>query len=163
MVVVAVVVLAVVGLIGGYAATNPLHASCKVDWKFPAMTCDNVKMKLTNQIKAWTSDENCKNGGEKCLYSLVSDSGNTLKAKHQTPVKKYTDDLTFTFSNSSSNCNVQGYSTSETWYAVLDQGTNYCNLHNLITGSGLSNVTGYAETTRNHRCTQYSSANCEKY
>jgi len=32
MVVVAVVVLALVGLIGGYAATNPLHASCKVDW-----------------------------------------------------------------------------------------------------------------------------------
>ena len=28
----------------------------------------------------------------------------------------------------------QGYSTSETWYAVLDSGTNYCNLHNLITG-----------------------------
>jgi len=29
---------------------------------------------------------------------------------------------------------VQGYSTSETWYAFLDYGTNYCNLHNLITG-----------------------------
>lgn len=163
MVVVAVVVLAIVGLIGGYAATNPLHASCTVDWKFPAMTCDNVKMKLINQIKTWTSDENCKNGGEKCLYTLVSDSGNTLKAKHQTPVKKYTDDLTFTFNNANPNCNVQGYSTSETWYAVLDQGTNYCNLRNLITGSGLNNVTGSTETTSNHRCTQYSSANCEKY
>ena len=29
---------------------------------------------------------------------------------------------------------LQGFSTSETWYAVLDYGTNYCNLHNLITG-----------------------------
>ena len=29
---------------------------------------------------------------------------------------------------------LQGYSTSEVWYAVLDNGTNYCNLHNLITG-----------------------------
>jgi len=28
----------------------------------------------------------------------------------------------------------QGYSRSETWYAYLDFGTNYCNLHNLITG-----------------------------
>ena len=40
----------------------------------------------------------------------------------------------------SSNINVitvfiQGYSTSELWYAVLDYGTNYCNLHNLITGN----------------------------
>lgn len=41
------------------------------------------------------------------LLQLVSDSGNTLKAKHQTPVKKYTDDLTFTFNNASPNCNVQ--------------------------------------------------------
>ena len=32
----------------------------------------------------------------------------------------------------------QGYSRSETWYAVLDYGTNYCNLHNLITGTTLS-------------------------
>jgi hypothetical protein len=32
MVVMAVAALAVVGLIGGYAATNPLHASCTVDW-----------------------------------------------------------------------------------------------------------------------------------
>ena len=31
------------------------------------------------------------------------------------------------------SCVVSGYSTSETWYAVLDSGTNYCNLHNLIT------------------------------
>ena len=31
-------------------------------------------------------------------------------------------------------CVLQGYSRSETWYALLDYGTNYCNLHNLITG-----------------------------
>ena len=30
---------------------------------------------------------------------------------------------------------LQGYSSSETWYAVLDYGTNYCNLHNLIIGT----------------------------
>ena len=28
----------------------------------------------------------------------------------------------------------QGKSRSETWYAVFDHGTNYCNLHNLLTG-----------------------------
>lgn len=28
----------------------------------------------------------------------------------------------------------KGFSSSETWYAVLDYGTNYCNLNNLITG-----------------------------
>ena len=29
---------------------------------------------------------------------------------------------------------LQGYSTSQTWYAVMDYGTNYCNLFNLIQG-----------------------------
>lgn len=47
--------------------------------------------------------------------------------------------LGFLFSSQSIYLNVscwfaQGYSTSETWYAILDYGTNYCNLHNLITG-----------------------------
>ena len=32
----------------------------------------------------------------------------------------------------------KGYSTSETWYAILDFGTNYCNLHNLLTGKLLN-------------------------
>lgn len=35
---------------------------------------------------------------------------------------------------------LQGYSTSETWYAVLDYGTNYCNLRNLIEGRQIYNV-----------------------
>jgi len=39
---------------------------------------------------------------------------------------------------------VQGYSTSETWYAFLDYGTNYCNLHNLITGAGLDKLPKYS-------------------
>ena len=29
---------------------------------------------------------------------------------------------------------LQGYSTSETWYAVLDYSTNYCNMRNLLEG-----------------------------
>ena len=59
----------------------------------------------------------------------------------------------------------QGHSTSEVFYAVLDDGTNYCNLHNLVVGSGLTNTTkyGFKEVTENSKCTQYSSANCDKY
>ncbi|XP_052096049.1 uncharacterized protein LOC127731159 [Mytilus californianus] len=163
MVVLTVVVLAGLGLFVGFAATNPLHASCRVNWIFPSMTCNNVKTKLRNQISLWNGPDNCKNGGEKCLYKLVSESTNTLKATHETPSKHYKDDLTFTFSDAGMNCKTEGYSTSETWYAVLDSGTNYCNLHNLITGSGLSNTTGYTESTSNSQCTQYSSADCMKY
>ena len=59
----------------------------------------------------------------------------------------------------------QGYSTSELIYAILDKGTNYCNLHNLVVGSGLTNTTryGFTETTDDSVCTEYTSANCNKY
>ena len=57
----------------------------------------------------------------------------------------------------------KGFSTSETWYALLDYGTNYCNLNNLITGAGLDKVTGYAEDTNDDICTQHSIANCTVY
>ena len=57
----------------------------------------------------------------------------------------------------------QGYSTSQTFYAVLDMSTNYCNLRNLLTGSGLDQSQVFTETTSNSICTQYSSANCGMY
>ena len=36
----------------------------------------------------------------------------------------------------------QAFSTSGTWYAILDSGTNYCNLRNLLDGTGMSNALG---------------------
>ena len=140
-----------------------LHASCKIDWSFD-INCTTVNTKIVSQIKKWTSDDNCKHGGEKCLYTLISYTATEIKAKHTTPVHHYLDDLTFSFTApSTGSCAVHGYSTSEIWYAVLDYGTNYCNLHNLITGCGLNKEPGYKEVTDNSKCTQYTSANCDKY
>ncbi|KAI8789733.1 hypothetical protein BgiMline_001534 [Biomphalaria glabrata] len=139
----------------------PLHASCNVDWNFE-LSCEATSQKIINQIDAWKGD-NCGTG-EKCRYTFISFENSVLKATHTTPVKNYVDDLTFLFKpKSADGCLVNGNSRSETWYAVLDYGTNYCNLHNLITGSGLNETAGYREETENGRCTQYSSANCEKY
>ncbi|XP_074622074.1 uncharacterized protein LOC141880517 [Acropora palmata] len=140
-----------------------LHASCKIEWTW-GVNCTMVKDAIIMQIKKWTSADNCKDGGEKCLYMLKEVTDNQIKATHTTPKHHYVDDLTFTFkSNASEFCNVEGYSTSETWYAVLDAGTNYCNLHNLITGAGLDKFAKYSETTSDRVCTQYSSRNCGKY
>ena len=59
---------------------------------------------------------------------------------------------------------LQGFSTSETWYAYLDYGTNYCNLRNLADGAGITSATyGFSEQTSNSICTQYTSHNCDKY
>ncbi|XP_032222875.1 uncharacterized protein LOC5521666 [Nematostella vectensis] len=140
-----------------------LHASCTIHWQFK-LNCSHVNEAIVTEIKALSGDAGCKNGGEKCLYILVKSSPEEVKAIHETPKKHYKDDLTFTFTSSSdSACAVKGYSTSELWYAILDYGTNYCNLHNLITGSGLDKTEGYVEETSDSVCTQYSKRNCDKY
>mmetsp|Transcript_20520 Transcript_20520/g.33725 ORF Transcript_20520/g.33725 Transcript_20520/m.33725 type:complete len:81 (+) Transcript_20520:57-299(+) len=56
-------------------------------------------------------------------------------------------------------CEVEGHSSSDTWYAVLDNGTNYCNLHNLVEAAELE----FKEWTSDSVCTQYSSADCLVY
>ncbi|XP_030834870.1 uncharacterized protein LOC100891226 [Strongylocentrotus purpuratus] len=140
----------------------PLHASCGLNWVF-GMNCSSVSKALEQQIAKWSTKDNCADGGEKCLYKLVSSNATTLLATHETPENHYFDDLSFQFTKGSETCKVYGFSTSETWYAVLDKGTNYCNLHNLITGSGLNNTPGYKETTTDNICTQFSSADCDVY
>jgi len=50
---------------------------------------------------------------------------------------RYVDDLTFSLAASSASaCSLTGHSSSSTWYAVLDMGTNYCNLRNILDGAG---------------------------
>ncbi|GFO05273.1 hypothetical protein PoB_003177800 [Plakobranchus ocellatus] len=143
------------GIIGG-----PLHASCKLDWNV-GMNCKAAGQTIVDQINKWKGDD-CGTG-EKCLYSLDSFDGKILKAKHETPKAHYIDDLTMVFNDNGDDCAINANSTSETWYAVLDYGTNYCNLHNLITGSGLDKTARFKEDTSDSVCTQFSSANCEKY
>ena len=58
---------------------------------------------------------------------------------------------------------LQAYSTSDLWYAVLDFGTNYCNLRNLLDGTGLSDSNGFVEKTSNSDCTQYEDRDCTRY
>ncbi|XP_013410736.1 uncharacterized protein LOC106173937 [Lingula anatina] len=155
-------IVSVIVLLIASSISGPLHASCKATWTF-GEGCADVNKALVDQINKWKGPDGCKNGGEKCLYALKSSSATEIKATHETPKKHYVDDVSFEFSGSGSSCTVKGYSTSETWYAVLDYGTNYCNMFNLIQGAGLDKVSGYKEETSDSICTQRSSANCEIY
>ena len=140
-------------LLGG-----PLHASCKLTWTFPGQQCADVAAALVDAATKMSGDD-C-NGSERCLYSVQSSSASKISAKHETPVKHYKDDLTLSLSQQTANdCVVAGYSTSETWYAVLDYGTNYCNLRNLADATGLK----FSESVSASTCTQVGSANCDKY
>ena len=101
-----------------------------------------------------------KGNGEKCGYAITTATATDVKGTHKTPVHKYVDDISFALSAASATaCSAKAFSTSETWYAVLDQGTNYCNLHNLVAATGLP----FSEQTSDSVCTQYSKAQCAKF
>ncbi|XP_036378461.1 uncharacterized protein LOC118773572 [Megalops cyprinoides] len=146
------------------SAAGPLHAQCKVEWYF-GIPCRQVYVSLVNQIKKWRTLASCAMGGMKCLYKLQSANIHFISAKHTTPVKRHVDDLSFRLVpfRLFTHCHVSAMSVSETWYTILDHGTNYCNLYNLMEGSGLTEAPGYTEITSDFLCTQRSSANCTIY
>ncbi|XP_046704040.1 uncharacterized protein LOC124385027 [Silurus meridionalis] len=145
-------------------SSGPLHAQCKVEWYF-GLPCSYVYKALVTQIQKWRTMAGCTMGGEKCLYKLLSASVHFISAKHMAPQKKSVEDINFRLVPFSffTHCHVSAMSVSETWYAVIDHGTNYCNLYNLIEGSGLTGAPGYKEITSDFLCTQRSSANCTVY
>ena len=57
----------------------------------------------------------------------------------------------------------QAESSSDLWYAILDYGTNYCNLRNLIDGAGLSSGGSFQEVTSTSVCTQYDAIDCSRF
>ena len=86
---------------------GPLHAQCKVTWTWPSTDCTVPLAGLVDQINKWTSEDNCKDGGEKCLYTQKDHSSSMIKATHETPVKHYVDDLTFTVTKNDGTCQIQ--------------------------------------------------------
>lgn len=149
----------------------PWHASCKVEWEVPG-PCYNFKNNIINQINAWEGDDLCPGVssdcpnmpcGQNCLYEFVSEQGDVIKATHKTPVARYIDDLTFTLTEEGGKCKVEGFSTSRLWYAVLDKGTNYCNIRNLMEGAGYTSGAGFKEVTEDSICTQYTSRDCSRF
>merc|ERR1711916_42033 len=138
-------------------SAGPLHASCRIVYTFPSTSCKDASAAIVASINSMTHSD-C-GSGEKCLYTLLSSSEARIKARHETPKKHYTDTMTFEFSGSGSSCEVSAFSSSDTWYAILDFGTNYCNLHNVVSIVDAP----FTEETSDSVCTQYSSANCDKY
>merc|ERR1719318_408836 len=93
----------------------PWHASCEIKWNISA-SCEDFKTKLINQMKSWEGDSLCPKTspscpkmpcGQRCLYKFGEYDDMTITGTHQTPANRY---------------------------AVLDFGTNYCNLRNLVDG-----------------------------
>eukprot|EP00091_Calanus_sinicus_P022689 TRINITY_DN7316_c0_g1_i1.p1 TRINITY_DN7316_c0_g1~~TRINITY_DN7316_c0_g1_i1.p1 ORF type:complete len:165 (-),score=39.45 TRINITY_DN7316_c0_g1_i1:80-574(-) len=153
--------VAVLLVLGAALMPYPWHASCRVKWEIPT-SCEDFKGQLIAQMNAWEGDSLCPGTtsacpalpcGQNCLYKLATDEGLTVTATHQTPVARYTDHLKLILSPTDSGCFVTANSNSATWYAVLDFGTNYCNLRNLVDGAGISTLVGFKEETDDSVCT----------
>ena len=87
----------------------------------------------------------------------------TTTGTHTTPVALYVDDLTYVFNNRiGGGCVIEANSISES-LSGLDYGTNYCNLFNLMEGCGLTEDEGFTEQSDASICTQYNTANCDRY
>merc|ERR1711935_296738 len=145
-----------------------LHAECSVKWTLSS-DCERTQKKVVDQMYLW-DNEDCETQpgdsaphGQKCLYKHTGSDGLTTTGTHTTPIHRYVDDLTFEFiPQSNSGCLVDANSISET-LSLLDFGTNYCNLFNLMDGSGLTQDPTLTEDTDDFQCTQYSSADCDIY
>eukprot|EP00093_Oithona_nana_P007844 07844.XXX_113270_113950_1 [CDS] Oithona nana genome sequencing. len=145
-----------------------LHAECTVKWTV-SVDCAMTQQKIVDQMNAW-DNEDCETKpddtaphGQKCLYKHTGSEGTTTYGTHTTPIQRYVDDLTFNFQAlDNGGCFIDANSISET-LSLLDFGTNYCNLFNLMDGSGLAADAEFTEDTNDYVCTQRSSADCDIY
>uniref|UniRef100_A0A674MGM4 Uncharacterized protein n=1 Tax=Takifugu rubripes TaxID=31033 RepID=A0A674MGM4_TAKRU len=142
------------GLLASLAAlpTPPApayHAFCKALWLF-GTPCAEVAAKLVQQIKAFSPMSGCA----QCGYTLVSATPLSIKANHTSAAAPQGENITFTLSPTilTGGCRVGANSMSQGFTSRLDDGLNYCNLHNLLTASGLNLSPGFMELTNEWAC-----------
>merc|ERR1712241_1102756 len=145
-----------------------LHAECYVKWTL-SEDCASAQQKIINQMNLWDNEDcgtkpgDSQPNGQKCLYKHTGTEGWVTTGTHTTPIHRYVDDLDFTFvEGGATNCLVDAHSKSQT-LSLLDYGTNYCNLFNLMDGSGLVLDPEFTEDTNDRICTQRSTADCDIY
>ncbi|KAL7385888.1 hypothetical protein ABVT39_001558 [Epinephelus coioides] len=120
--------------------TETTHAYCKIVWLL-GLSCDRVNMAIVTQIKAMGS------------YKLGSVTPSLVQANHTSAVGQI-ESVNFTMIPTvmSMGCHLEGTSVSAFWFSLFDNGTNYCNLRNVIQGSGLTKAPGFVEFTNEWLC-----------
>uniref|UniRef100_A0AAQ5YQJ1 Uncharacterized protein n=1 Tax=Amphiprion ocellaris TaxID=80972 RepID=A0AAQ5YQJ1_AMPOC len=116
------------------------HAYCRIVW-LVGVPCDQANMALVTQMKAMGS------------YKLGPVTPALIQANHTSAVGQI-EGVNFTMMpiSMSLGCHIEGSSVSEFWFSLFDNGTNYCNLHNVIQGSGLTKAPGFIEFTNEWLC-----------
>ncbi|XP_077954804.1 uncharacterized protein LOC144405462 [Gasterosteus aculeatus] len=127
-------------IVANSAPADMTHAFCKIIWLF-GLQCDQVNMAIVTQMKAMGS------------YKLGPVTAASIQANHTSGVGQI-ESVNFSMVSTamSLGCHVEGSSVSAFWFSLLDNGTNYCNLHNVIQGSGLTKAPGFVEFTNEWLC-----------
>ncbi|XP_075967287.1 uncharacterized protein LOC142970715 isoform X5 [Anarhichas minor] len=151
------------GLLGSLSAIPvpvpvPYHAFCGSLWLF-GLPCAEIGSRLVEQIEAFSLQRGCA----ECQYTLVSATPLNIRANHTSAGGLQTENITLTLSpiSMTSGCRVSGQSVSVSFTSCLDDGLNYCNLRNLLTGCGLNYVPGLMELTNEWTCLGYSLSTCK--
>ncbi|KAF0046823.1 hypothetical protein F2P81_000456 [Scophthalmus maximus] len=127
------------------------HAFCKIVWLL-ALPCSQVKMAIVTQIKTMES------------YKLGPVGPVLIQANHTSAVGQ-TEHVNFTMLPTAMDqaCHVEGSSMSEFWFSLFDNGTNYCNLHSVMEGSGLTSAPGFVEFTNDWLCLGFEITSCKGF
>ena len=102
---------------------DSLHANCAMH-TLVSSTCDQAYSTFQNTLTNFADPA----GG---LYAFVEKDPNMIWVTRTTPVKKYVDDIEFTFTNKGAQCQIDAKSRSQT-LSYYDYDTNYCNMYNVI-------------------------------
>ncbi|CAL1580269.1 unnamed protein product [Knipowitschia caucasica] len=148
-IVVVCAILVGISIITSSAKPDLTHAYCRIVWLL-GVPCERVSFAITTQIKAMAS------------YKLVGPAtASLIQANHTSGSGQY-ESVNFTMIGTSMGmgCHIEGSSMSSFWYSLFDNGTNYCNLHNVIEGSGLSQAPGFVEFTNEWLCLGVGISSC---
>ena len=116
-----------------FPAFSMFHAHGEMTTTF-ATPCNNLSTIMTNELNNFQDPSNG-------LYQKVQETENYFWFTRTTPVKHYVDDVSFALSDAStSTCTVTAKSQSQV-LSVLDYGTNYCNMFNVIRMAGVNYTT----------------------
>ncbi|KAM8839362.1 uncharacterized protein ACB058_015777 [Synchiropus picturatus] len=140
--------LLLVGCILTGGAPADTRAFCKIVW-LVEIPCSQASMAVATQMKAMGS------------YKLGSTAPLLIQANHTSSTGQM-ESVNFTMSSTTMDlgCRVEGSSKSQFWPSQTDNGTNYCNLHNVIKGSGLTTALGFMEYTNDWLCLGFASSVC---
>uniref|UniRef100_A0A3Q3DKG5 Uncharacterized protein n=1 Tax=Hippocampus comes TaxID=109280 RepID=A0A3Q3DKG5_HIPCM len=131
--------------------------ACRVIWLFKQACYEQVEA-VRQQVKAW-STKTCADSQEECMYELVKDSASFLKIRHTSPSTHSISELFFEFNPPSAPefCCVKAAAITKSSNSTSN---NYCQLYNLMAGSGLIQKQGVREICNEDMCPSKKTAAC---